>query len=634
MIDQEPLQPKSASRSLTFSPSPTDLYYGILQPGSAQAVVSPPVRGWDNFLALFHAQTQNGMVLVSADEYLDGDDSVFVATFTPWSGQGNFLLRGFDWQALMNEIAHRFPKIPIVDISVRPAVGGNAFMVVGLGTQSTKQTIVTAPSYSAFYPQWQQLSENGNRLTAVAEYNTDGDTAFIGVFQPGTAGYGLWLTPDLSTFQGYYEKAQSDGQGLVDMIIMDALNGVRWYIGVSLAGAGGTLIGPSNWATFSAAVAGSHGVVSAGVVPGLPQPDWQSVFANALGNAEGYAYAVAQFGTTVASGAVGYTRSQNDPPQTSWTTNSLVNIASVSKPVTAVATLQWLKLNGISLDTPFYSYLSSHVKAFGDGVEEVTFRNLLQMRSGLVENKTLYTDDFWLFVQNYLAQARQKPIGTYEYSNTNFTILQAVLEAQTGSYTTWVTSNVFSQLGLGSSQFTPTALPSDEATLIYTGNTDPNPGTYWSTMQCVGPGGWIATANGLLGLLVGLRNNVLLTAAETQMMFEQSLGWYTINGLYGSYFHHNGGLNSTTGTKLRTGIVHFSNGYDAVLLVNSPVDDIIGLMVNAFQATAALPAGITAAGPRIEIAKRIEQAPADAPLHSDIAQQLRDAPPDRPNQRQ
>jgi hypothetical protein len=36
---------------------------------------------------------------------------------------------------------------------------------------------------------------------------------------------------------------------------------------------------------------------------------------------------------------------------------------------------------------------------------------------------------------------------------------------------------------------------------------------------------------------------------------------------------------------LSTGIVHFTNGYDAVLLTNSPHKGIIKLMVQAFEAT-------------------------------------------------
>jgi hypothetical protein len=63
------------------------------------------------------------------------------------------------------------------------------------------------------------------------------------------------------------------------------------------------------------------------------------------------------------------------------------------------------------------------------------------------------------------------------------------------------------------------------------------------------------------------------------------LGWYQREGAYGTYHHHNGGLVNglSPAQGLNTGIVHFSYGYDAVLLINSSRDDLIDVMVEALE---------------------------------------------------
>jgi hypothetical protein len=103
----------------------------------------------------------------------------------------------------------------------------------------------------------------------------------------------------------------------------------------------------------------------------------------------------------------------------------------------------------------------------------------------------------------------------------------------------------------------------------------------------VAPGGWVAPASELLKFLIGVGDNILLSARLTERMFTESLGWYTHDGKYGQYYHHNGGLFNGASPRqgLSTGVIHFTNGYDAVLLTNSPHKGLIKLMVQAFEAT-------------------------------------------------
>jgi hypothetical protein len=86
--------------------------------------------------------------------------------------------------------------------------------------------------------------------------------------------------------------------------------------------------------------------------------------------------------------------------------------------------------------------------------------------------------------------------------------------------------------------------------------------------------------------MLGVRNNVVLGPDATQLMLNGQLGWYIWDGIYGQYYHHNGGLVNglTPGQGLATGIIRLTDGYDALLLWNSwEGADAIELMVEAFE---------------------------------------------------
>jgi hypothetical protein len=108
---------------------------------------------------------------------------------------------------------------------------------------------------------------------------------------------------------------------------------------------------------------------------------------------------------------------------------------------------------------------------------------------------------------------------------------------------------------------------------------------YWSPFQCVAAGGWVSSAKELAKFLAGVRNNTVLSPDATQRMLDGQLGWYIYNGIYGQYFHHNGGLlnGATPPQGLVTGIIRLTDDYDVLLLVNTWGPDPISLMIQAFE---------------------------------------------------
>ncbi len=140
-------------------------------------------------------------------------------------------------------------------------------------------------------------------------------------------------------------------------------------------------------------------------------------------------------------------------------------------------------------------------------------RDLLTMKSGMVVDGTLFMDDVDAFLAAYLKQGLVGTPGiTYAYSNTNFTILQALIERLSGTpYVDFVTQNVLVPMGVNTSVFNPNPDAPSVATLSYSSSSDPLPGIYWPPIQAVAAGGWISSAVELLKFAAGVREHVVLS---------------------------------------------------------------------------------------------------------------------------
>jgi len=119
-------------------------------------------------------------------------------------------------------------------------------------------------------------------------------------------------------------------------------------------------------------------------------------------------------------------------------------IGSVSKTYTAVATLQLVSEGAIDLDAPIAEYLPTDFVDSIDGAEAVTVRHLLTMSSGLYE---YLQDDFYNAVDDdpnfdwtpeialedfvFGQEAVFEPGTEFEYTNTNYLLLQLIIEAVT-----------------------------------------------------------------------------------------------------------------------------------------------------------------------------------------------------------
>src|SRR5262249_25289192 len=185
------------------------------------------------------------------------------------------------------------------------------------------------------------------------------------------------------------------------------------------------------------------------------------------------------------------------------------------------------------------------------------------------------------FLSQYLKQALVGTPGqTYAYSNTNFTILQAIIALLADSankggngvdpYVAYVKTRVLTPMGIDTNVFNATPDAVATSCLAYSAG-DNRPGFYWGAFNCIGPGGWVSSVRELIKFATGVRSNKVLKPDTTIAMFLRSLGWYTYEGIYGQYFHHNGGLltGATLPQGLVTGVIHLGDGHAAAILVNT-----------------------------------------------------------------
>ena len=305
----------------------------------------------------------------------------------------------------------------------------------------------------------------------------------------------------------------------------------------------------------------------------------------------GFSYAIAENGVVATSGAGGFARAPWEPvsPNVVMNDDTRMTIASVSKPITAMAMMKVMEDHGIGLDDPFYPLISADYDGwwFDSGgqllwvpnpaVETVTIRNLLTHRSGLKPGLGCGK------IPEILASAPTGIPGvSWDYENANFCIVRKVIEAVTGmNYIDYVQDHFLTPSGITAMSCEPD--PVDPA-LYY--NTIGSNGVVWGgySASCSAYG-WYASAVDLATLLGNLRTGGLLSNASVTAMLGNCpdndnngycLGWSRASSaaMGGSYFGHSGdwissGCGGDCNRGLNSTIRRYPLGIDAAILVNT-----------------------------------------------------------------
>lgn len=143
----------------------------------------------------------------------------------------------------------------------------------------------------------------------------------------------------------------------------------------------------------------------------------------------GYQIVVFADGGLRASRAGGNARRAADAPERKMDIGDKLNVASVSKTVTAAALLHALNAKGISVDAVMWSYLPKHW-SLHSSIKTITFRQLLAQRSGFPKN----------VLSDYASLKAAMPVGaasprlTFTYQNMNFALMRFLIPNVAGTY--------------------------------------------------------------------------------------------------------------------------------------------------------------------------------------------------------
>jgi N-acyl-D-amino-acid deacylase len=265
----------------------------------------------------------------------------------------------------------------------------------------------------------------------------------------------------------------------------------------------------------------------------------------------------------------------------------LFRIASISKPITAVAILQLIERGKLQLDDKVFDVLDYRtaigaVDDFDARLREITIRHLLEHRGGWDREASFdamfqsvrFAIELGIdppanqadIIKSMLSQKLDFPPGErYAYSNFGYCLLGRVIETRTGMpYEDYVRENVLLPLGittmrLGATRFESRA--ANEVRYYHPGTKEsvfakdlgeemPEPYGCWNLEAMDSHGGWLATASDLAKFAVAFDdpdNCPILNAASIELMHGRPDGaaGYEADGSPKQVFYSLGWMNRT-----------------------------------------------------------------------------------------
>jgi D-alanyl-D-alanine carboxypeptidase len=172
----------------------------------------------------------------------------------------------------------------------------------------------------------------------------------------------------------------------------------------------------------------------------------------------GASFIIVKKGKTVKAGSYGFANLEHQVPAKQET---VFELASVSKPITATAIMMLAEEGKIVLDSPIALYLGSVVT---EPYQTITVRQLMNHTSGIVSDHYMHTKLYAPTPLRYTAKEqladlfKMKPVAPpgkqYGYSNTGFFLQACIIEKVTGiSYQQFMQTRIFDAAGMKHTYF-------------------------------------------------------------------------------------------------------------------------------------------------------------------------------------
>jgi len=305
----------------------------------------------------------------------------------------------------------------------------------------------------------------------------------------------------------------------------------------------------------------------------------------------GLSVAIVENGNFVWANGFGMSDLETSTPATPET---LYRLASVSKPITAVAALQLWQAGKLDLDAPVQKYCPAFpVKADGP----INTRELLSHLAGIRHYHLGKTLDPLIGSTKHLNDRIKegldffkndplvsKPGTEFHYSTYGYTLIGCVIEGASGKkYVDYVTKSIFFPAGMKESQVDDRLVIIPHRTSFYQkehGHVE-NADFLDSSYKIPG-GGWLSSAEDMARFEVAILNDTLVTRSTRDFMWtprytnrqrSYGMGWGITQENGQSIYSHSGGQQGTStfiavAPKSKTGVVVLSN------LEESDADDL------------------------------------------------------------
>lgn len=314
------------------------------------------------------------------------------------------------------------------------------------------------------------------------------------------------------------------------------------------------------------------------------------------GNAVGFAFALIRDGEPIRSGAEGWAKRPVDGG-VAMTPTTRQMVASVTKHITAIATVRLLVQLGISVDSPIDPWLPPEwVRGYGFwGANGVTFRQLLTHHSGLNQAFNALSDsdrarwgNDWDGLEFVVANGTQ-PGSAYSYKNANFALLRVIIPAlwkaagntsiqsiTKYNHAMWYLAYVQDYLfePIGANAVTCWVQPSVPNAMAYDldDSTEAGSEVNINLYSCGGHAGIHISALELAELLHHARSDdFILTPPMRQLMDAGKLGWQNGSQPQNGLYWHGGDWYIGGGRQLHACVAKLG-GVSAAVVINSRQD--------------------------------------------------------------
>jgi hypothetical protein len=302
----------------------------------------------------------------------------------------------------------------------------------------------------------------------------------------------------------------------------------------------------------------------------------------------GYCYMMRRKGKLVHLHTSGWAQLPNDG-QVGWGLHIPMNVASVSKFVTAIATVRLLRDANIPLKTSVAGFLPQYWPQ-GRGIGNVTFHDLLRHEAGLGGSITGPGAGNFAEAQGEISSG-SSGIGTYNYRNVNFAILRVLFATLTttlstsstappflfvtddvfwdvvsaSAYCNFVNDNVFAPASIGPREFKADA---DAAKAYATPPSAPG-AAIEDGARGSGPSGWHLSIGELVRLLGEFRAGSMMESWRAQQVLSNMYGLDRPLTTRAGPVYYKGGRKQARAQGMDSAIYLMPGDVDFAIFVNS-----------------------------------------------------------------